>query len=188
MSTKPHFQQLIIQNLYSARILNNSHRGDLVEIMVLSALGPDWRHVGLGWNLWDLQRGNGPDRVRIQVKQSAARQLWGKTKEMTFRFPWSEKVPNYFFRDNPEEAIESSGWFCDLFVVGLHIIDDDTCDQMDVNQWKFMVVPTNELPAGRRSMPIERAVKKWPPVSWQDLRAAVEVYANRPRAKIASGE
>src|SRR5262249_20614077 len=32
------FHQLLIEKLYSQRILNNSHRGDFVEMMVLSAL------------------------------------------------------------------------------------------------------------------------------------------------------
>ncbi|HPD60809.1 MAG TPA: hypothetical protein PKV48_03500 [Thermodesulfobacteriota bacterium] len=65
---KAHFQQLLIDKFYSGRILNNSHRGELVEMMVLSALGPEWRYVGSGWNPWDLQRGSGRARVRIQVK------------------------------------------------------------------------------------------------------------------------
>lgn len=127
---RAHFFQLLIDKLYSGPILNNSHRGDLVEIMVLSALGPDWKHVGLGWNLWDLQRGSGTNRVRIQVKQCAARQLWGKTKCTTFQFPWRDAAPAYIRRDFPNETIEDEGWFCELFVVGIHPVEDETaCDR-----------------------------------------------------------
>jgi hypothetical protein len=32
---KANFQNLIIENIYSKKILNNSHRGDVVEMMVL---------------------------------------------------------------------------------------------------------------------------------------------------------
>jgi hypothetical protein len=172
---KKHFQQLLIDKIYSGRILNNSHRGELVEMMVLSALGPEWRYVGLGWNPWDLQRGNGRNRVRIQVKNCAVRQLWGKTQQLKLQTPWSKKVPFYFSRHHPKEKIEKQGWFCELFVVGIHLIEDETiCDQMDVTQWKFMVIPSAHLKRGQNSMDLIIAIKKWPPVAWRNLKAKVE--------------
>jgi hypothetical protein len=39
---------MLIENLYSLRILNNSHRGDFVEMMVLDALGYEWRYITAG--------------------------------------------------------------------------------------------------------------------------------------------
>jgi hypothetical protein len=171
---KARLHQLLIEKLYSSPVLNNSHRGDFVEMMVLSALGPEWRHVGLGWNLWDIQHGTGAERIRIQVKQCAAPQLWGKTKRMTFQFPWSERAPDYIRRDFPNEAIEKGGWFCELFVVGVHLIEDKAvCDQTDVNQWRFMVVPTNELRPRQSSMMLTKAMRRWPLVTWSELKSAV---------------
>ena len=110
--------QMVAKQMYSGRILNNAHRGDVVEMMVLAALGPEWKHVGLGWHPWDLQRGHGPSRVRVQVKQTAAVQLWGDTVSRVLRFGWKPNPPSYFERDNPREDIESAGWFCELFVFG----------------------------------------------------------------------
>src|SRR5262249_20832865 len=160
---------MLIERLYSHRILSNSHRGDFVEMMVLDALGPEWRHVGLGWNLWDLQRGTEKSRARIQVKQCAARQLWGKTKRMTFQFPWSADVPAYIHRDFPSEAIEKDGWFCELFVVGVHLVEDEAlCDQTDPTQWQFMVVPSRELHRGQSSMTLSKAMERWPLVPLAD--------------------
>ena len=118
--SRDHILQSISDNMYSGRVLNNSHRGDVVEMMVLSALQPEWNFVGLGWHPWDLQRGTGDNRLRIQVKQSAALQLWGPTKRPAISFGWSKKAPDYFKRDNPGESIESEGWFCEIFVVGIH--------------------------------------------------------------------
>src|ERR1035437_9677119 len=100
MPTKKEIQDRIVKDLYNDPILNNSHRGDLVEILCLIALGPDWQHVGLGWHPWDLQRGTGDDRIRIQVKNPASKQLWGDTKKASINFNWSEKPPSYFSRDN----------------------------------------------------------------------------------------
>jgi len=168
--------RMLIEKLYSHRILNNSHRGNFVEMMVLDALGPEWRYVGLGWNIWDLQRGTGKDRARIQVKQCAARQLWGKTKSMTFQFPWSDHLPAYILRDFPNEALEKDGWFCELFVVGVHAIEDEkVCDQTDPTQWQFMVVPARELKRRQNSMSLSKAMKRWPLVPLAELKSTVEI-------------
>jgi hypothetical protein len=175
------FHQLLIEKLYSQRILNNAHRGDFVEMMVLSALGPEWRHVGLGWHLWDLQCGDGANRVRVQVKQCAALQLWGKTKCMILQFPWSERAPSYIRRDHPNEALEDGGWFCELFVVGVHPVEDEsTCDQTDVNQWRFMVVPARDLTRGQNSVTLAKAMKRWPLIGWSELKSSVEQAIARP--------
>ena len=94
----------VAKHMYSGKILNNSHRGDVVEMLVLSALGSDWRFVGLGWHPWDLEKGAGASRVRIQVKQCAAMQLWGRTKKMQVQFGWKKNAPSYFAKDNPGEG------------------------------------------------------------------------------------
>jgi hypothetical protein len=167
--------RMLIENLYSNPILNNSHRGDFIEMLVLDALGPEWRYVGLGWNLWDIQRDTGKDRARIQVKQCAALQLWGKTKRMIFHFPWSDHAPAYIRRDFPNEALENDGWFCDLFVVGVHAVEDEMlCDQTDPSQWQFMIVPSRELKRGQSSMTLSKAMKRWPLVPLVELKSAVE--------------
>ena len=63
---------MVSRYMYSSKILNNSHRGEIVEMMVPSALGKEWKMVGLGWHPWDLQYRSGSERIRIQVKQCAA--------------------------------------------------------------------------------------------------------------------
>jgi hypothetical protein len=182
VEARERLHRMLIENLYSNRILNNSHRGDFVEMMVLDALGPEWRHVGLGWNLWDLQRGTGAARARIQVKQCAARQLWGKTKRMSFQFPWSDHAPAYVRRDFPNEALEEDGWFRELFVVGVHDVEDEKlCDQTDPSQWRFMIVPSSELKRGQNSMTLSKATKQWPLVSLAELKPRVEIKLSELR-------
>ena len=167
---------MVAKNMYSPRILNNAHRGDVVEMIVLSALGADWKLVGLGWHPWDLQRGTGSERVRIQVKQTAALQLWGPTKNLSLKFGWKKKAPEYFSRDNPGEQIEPEGWFCDVFIFGLHLErDKDRADQVDPNQWKFLVIPASDLKRGRDSMVLNKALKRWQPVTWFQLLESVRL-------------
>lgn len=181
--------QRVAEQIYGSRILNNAHRGDVVEMMVLAALGDDWKHVGLGWHPWDLQRGHGQDRVRIQVKQTAAMQLWGKTVQRTLSFGWKPNPPSYFKRDNPDEHIENEGWFCDLFIFGLHDETDEArIEQADPRQWSFLVIPTTDLKRRTNSMRLSKARQIWTPIEWQRLRQEVErrikrSVANSPSSK-----
>jgi hypothetical protein len=166
---------MVAENVFTPRILNNSHRGDVVEMMVLAALGPEWQFVGLGWHPWDLQRGSGPTRIRMQVKQSAALQLWGATKRPSITFNWSKKPPSYIARDNPNEEIELEGWFCDIFVVGVHRDSDRaTVDQVDPRQWEFLILASVDLPARCNSMTLTKALAKWELFRWAGLKDGVE--------------
>ena len=166
---------MVAENMYSARILNNAHRGEVVEMIALSALAPEWKFVGLGWHPWDLQRGTGDGRTRIQVKQTAALQLWGRTRKPTLSFGWSDRPPSYFNRDNPDEEIESEGWFCEIFVFGVHEdLNQARADQVDPRQWKFLVIPTCDLRKVSNSMVLAKALKIWPLVSWREVAGAVD--------------
>lgn len=183
--TKDKIIKLMIDEMYSAPILNNAHRGNFVEALVLSALDSDWKLVGLGWHPWDIQRGVGSERIRIQVKQSAAMQLWGKTRNPILKFGWSKKAPSYFRRDNPHEEIESEGWFCELFIFGLHLNEDnESLDQLDPQQWQFMVIPICDLKRGQDSMALKKARTLWNFCSWGELQDAV----NASIARLNPGE
>ncbi len=179
--TRDEIIALVGQLMYSANILNNTHRGNVVEAMVLAALGPEWKLVGLGWHPWDLERCRGSNRVRIQVKQCAALQLWTprKPSKPKLNLGWKAKLPGYFFRDNPgekEKIKESEGWFCDVFVYGLHgECDRNRADQVDPSQWNFLVIPTCDLTHGQDSLPLEEAKDRWTPVPWPKLSESVDI-------------
>lgn len=167
--------KLVADNYYSHNVLNNAHRGDIVEMIVLSALGDEWKLVGLGWHPWDLQLIRNNERFRIQVRQIAALQLWGKTKQLMLKFGWKKKPPEYFFRDHPGEEIENEGWFCELFIYGVHLETDEiNVDQVDPMQWKFLVIPITELDYKQNSMTLEKALKRWQLISWYELFDSVE--------------
>jgi len=102
-------------------------------------------------------------------------QLWGKTKTRILHFGWKPNAPRYFSRDNPGEAIETEGWFCDLFIFGIHDETDQArIDHADPSQWAFMVIPTTDLEEKTRSMQLSKARSKWPSVGWEQLGQAVE--------------
>jgi len=94
---------------------------------------------------------------------------------LKLQLKWNKQVPFYFSRHHPKEKIEEEGWFCELFVVGIHLIDDASiCDQMDVTQWKFMVIPAVHFKPGQKSMDLNIAIKNWHPVAWKNLKKKVE--------------
>ncbi len=171
---------MVAEHMYSGRILNNAHRGELVEMMVLAALGKEWKHVGLGWHPWDLQRSQGSTRIRIQVKHTAAVQLWGDTVSRVLSFGWKPNPPSYFERDNPGEEIESEGWFCDLFVFGIHDeANRSLVDQADPSQWTFMIIPVSDLRHGTNTMQLAKAKSMWNPVGWDRLHEEVDLQIRR---------
>lgn len=64
----------LTHRLFGAPLLRNSIRGEYVEEMVAVALEPEWALCAGDWGACDLMQVGGP--LRIQVKQSAARQSW----------------------------------------------------------------------------------------------------------------
>jgi len=148
------------------------------------SLGPAWKHVGLGWHPWDLQLGTGRDRLRLQVKQTAARQLWGLTKSHSLSFGWKSHAPAEFDRYNPGETIESEGWFCEGFVFGIHDgTDPAKIDQVDPAQWQFMVIAAADLMPGTKTMRLSRARRRWQTVAWDGLAGEVTRLIERVRGE-----
>lgn len=139
----------LVDHLYDRRIMDNRERGSYAEAMVYQSLliaDTAWDWVAAGWHPWDFQKGNGANRVRIQLKQSAAKQLWTPRKKAIHAFSTQIKnKPSYFERDHPGEQIEEKGRFCELFIFAWHGILDETCDQRNPSQWSFYVVPEKSL-------------------------------------------
>lgn len=142
--------QNLVDHLYNQKIMDNRERGSYAEAMVwqsLTAVDHDWRWVAAGWNPWDFQKGKGAKRIRVQLKQSAALQLWHPSGKVVHTFPTKIKnKPSYFERDHPNEPIEEQGRFCEIFIFAWHgIFDEAACDQRDPLQWVFYVLPEKYL-------------------------------------------
>lgn len=148
---------------FSRPLLDNTLRGLWCEFMLCEALGPACRAVGLAWHPWDLQIGpdtaDVPDRVRIQVKNSAVLQTWneqeGKPSSPLFNLTWRRR-PSYFERTHREVPCESEGFLCDLFILCLHPVADwQAADHRDPLQWVFYLLPV--VGAGGAVSDAERA-------------------------------
>lgn len=137
------------RDLFGDRLIQINLRGIFVEYMVAEALGHNRRVVSQAWNVWDLEIGDPkcdfPDRIRIQVKNTAATQIWHEPTGKLTDCQWSLKMrnrPDSFVRDNPNVPCEGYGFLCDVFILCHHPIRDwKLSDHRDLSQWDFYVVP-----------------------------------------------
>ena len=63
----------IVSDFYDQPIMSNLTRPHYVERIITSCLSEDWKLVSANWSGWDIENSQG---VRVEVKQSAARQVW----------------------------------------------------------------------------------------------------------------
>ncbi|MCX6781595.1 MAG: hypothetical protein NTW66_00505 [Candidatus Magasanikbacteria bacterium] len=169
----------LADRLYNQPIMNNSDRGNYAEQLVASALGKLWKPVGSGWHLWDFEGRVREKRIRIQVKQSAARQLWTPKKKPSHAFSVEAKNrPDYILRDHPKEKIEGYGRFCEIYIFAWHGIGGERCDQRIPEQWIFFVVPEKSLGKMKR-IPLKKLEGDWLQKNggvksdWKNLRKSV---------------
>ena len=120
-------------------LVTNVLRAQLVEAMVALVLEPAWHWCGADYAPCDLERADG---LRLEVKQSAARQSWSTDKP-------SKPIFDVAARTGRNEA---HGWVAEygraahIYVFAHHPTFDDTADHRDPAQWLFYVVPTTALP------------------------------------------
>jgi len=144
----------LMKDFLASPLIDNSLRGYWCEAMVAEALGPTCQIVSGGWHPWDLQIGPSkaafPDRLRIQVKNSARLQVWtpqgGKGSDCLFNLTYRKRP--YSVEGEANTPCEAEGFMCDLFILCHHPVKDHAlADQTDPAQWQFYLLPV----VGQRS-------------------------------------
>lgn len=167
----------LARRLFDKPLVQNSFRGELVEEMVAIALEPEWEHCGVDWGSCDLVRTT--DGLRIQVKQSAVRQSWHVPGSPRARPSYS--IARKTGRWEGTNWIEEAGRNADIFIFGLHPVDDDSADHRDPKQWLFFVVAEGRLP-DQDSMALSTLQSLAEPVAVNALKRKVEEVAVEARA------
>ena len=123
----------------SSDLLSNATRGILAEFLVASALGLN-HGVRNEWDSYDLKTETG---VKIEVKSAAYLQSWYQQKlsKITFNIrstlAWDYKTSR-FAKEKKRQA--------DIYVFCLlHHKDKDTVNPMDLSQWTFYILSTEQL-------------------------------------------
>jgi hypothetical protein len=127
-------------------LVSNVTRGRLAEFIVARALGVPTDGVRDEWAPFDLIT---PAGLKIEVKSAAFVQRWCQVRLS----PISFRTPATLAWD-PETNVQSaeSRRQADVYVFALlRHADKGTIDPLEVDQWRFYVLPTSELNARARS-------------------------------------
>jgi len=121
-------------------LASNATRGLLAEFIVASALDIDPSIPREEWSAWDL---TSPEGIRIEVKSAAYLQSWTQ-----------RELSKIIFSIRPARAWDSSSGrmaqeprrSADIYVFCLlKHQDKETLNPLDLEQWEFYVLSTNEL-------------------------------------------
>ena len=142
---------------YDRPIMNNVSRGDYVECMIVTTLGPDWRLTWADewdWAAWDCE--HAPSGTRLEVKQAAARQSWDGEPLPPRRNASFDIAPRTGRWTRENEWVDSPGRQAHLYVFAWHGRSDERADQRDPEQWRFFVVAESDLPRNQKSIGLAR--------------------------------
>lgn len=109
------------------------------------ALEPKWELCAGDWAAFDLR--HTATGLRMQVRQSAARQSWHGDicPPCRPRFSIAEKTGRW----EGATWIAEAGRNADIFVFAWHPVTDAAADHRERDQWEFFVVPTAALLPGK---------------------------------------
>lgn len=127
-------------------LVSNVVRGIFAEFLVAHALGIDVSGVRDSWAAFDLMT---PDGIRVEVKSAAYVQSWWQRRLSPITF--SVRRTRAWSADTGVMAAVAARQ-ADLYVFALLAhVDKATIDPLNVEQWRFFVVPTAVLDARTRS-------------------------------------
>lgn len=127
-------------------LVSNATRGIIAEYIVARALGLAEKGVRDEWAAFDLET---PSGVKIEVKSAAYVQSWRQKQLSSIMFltpktrAWDADT-NIQSRESKRQA--------DVYVFALLAhTDKATVDPLNLDQWRFYVLPTSVLDARKRS-------------------------------------
>lgn len=156
----------------SSDLVSNATRGVLAEFIVATALGIKLDGVRDEWGAFDLET---PEGITVEVKSAAYIQSWSQRNlsAIVFRTP---KTRAWNADTNVQEKEPRRQAQVYVFALLAHQ-DKLSIDPLNVNQWRFFVLPTEVLDARTRSqhsitLPSLEALARQA-ISYDELREAV---------------
>lgn len=127
-------------------LVSNAARGVIAEYIVARALGLAGSGVRDGWAALDLET---PSGIKVEVKSAAYIQSWHQERlsSITFLTPKTRA----WNADTNMQSHESKRQ-ADVYVFALLVhTHKATIDPLNLDQWRFYVLPTTVLDARKRS-------------------------------------
>jgi hypothetical protein len=130
----------------SSDLVSNATRGVLAEFIVAKALGVELDNARDEWGAFDLIT---PEGITVEVKSSAYIQSWSQRNlsSIVFRTP-KTRAWNADTDIQEKEPRRQAQMY--VFALLAHQ-DKSSIDPLNVDQWKFFVLPTQVLDARSRS-------------------------------------
>lgn len=154
-------------------LVSNATRGILAEYIISRALDRGVDEVRDEWGAFDILT---PSGIKVEVKSAAYLQSWHQKKlsKIQFLVPKTRE----WDADTSSLATERKRQ-ADVYVFALLAHKDkSTIDPLNVDQWKFYVVPTSDLNARKRSQHSitlsSLEVLAGEPIPYHELSAVVE--------------
>jgi hypothetical protein len=159
-----HIIRQIVDDFYDTKIMSNLVRPHYVERMLAAALGDRWRLVSADWSGWDIEGDGG---IRVEVKQSAARQTWTGRPSLegrSTRGVFDIAPRTGFWTNGGTHWLSSFGRPADLYIFAWHsVVDAALADHREPAQWQFFVVPEAELPTAQKTISLSTVRRHWEP-------------------------
>ena len=130
---------------YNDPVMPNIRRADYVEAIVAMALRPAGWSRNSSWSSWDFQHDE--TGCRIELKQSAARQRWGRSKPSRF-----DIAARTGYWDGSDEWHDDPGRRAHVYVFAWHPDTEASADQREPMSWLFFVVPEHALPPNQKTI------------------------------------
>ena len=151
---------------YDEPVMSNIRRADYVEAIVAMTLRSAGWSRNSSWSSWDFQHGE--SGCRMEVKQSAARQRWGRSKPARF-----DIAPRTGFWDEYDEWHDEPGRHAHVYVFAWHPDAEPSADQREPMNWLFYVVLERDLP-DQKSIGLNWIRARATPCQADELRAALD--------------
>ena len=133
--------------------MSNLERSILGEFLVAMALGLE-KHPRLEWNAYDLKT---PSGLTIEIKTSATKQSWPKSKPLPIRFGIAPHTSWDAETNETDSTVQRSA---DLYV--FCVLRGD--DPLDMTEWRFYVLSTAVL---NQQLPNQKSIVYRPRVLGQ---------------------
>lgn len=135
-------------------LLDNTVRGLFAEYLVARALGVTHAGVRVEWDAVDIVTESG---LRVEVKSVSFLQSWAQTRASTptVSIPETRAWDAHTSRFDPESRRQADAYV----VCVLDVTDVANMDPLNLDRWRFLVVPTRVLNAevpGQKSIVLHR--------------------------------
>jgi hypothetical protein len=154
-------------------LVTNILRAMIVEAIVAKGLSADWKYCAADWSGWDFQSTDG---IKLEVKQSAARQGWATEASPPTKCSFDIAPRIGYFEGVAWRQFPEPTRIAHIYVFAHHPGTDLSADHCGPRQWRFYVIPACRLPANAKTISLSRiqSLKLADEVGFEKLAGCVD--------------